>query len=111
MFLMQTTLVAGWLVTEHNFELADRAYHQETNITRFDERYDEANNWNKVRWASVIASVAAYIFIQTDFQLNPPLLKLSDNISISNVKSDAFTIRYQSPNLFVKLPLALRIDF
>ena len=109
MFLTQSVFLTGWLAAEHNFELADRAYHQETNFTEFDDKYDKANNWNRARWTALIAAVSTYIFIQTDYYLHPPTLNLANNISIKN--STQFSKQNTPEDFYFSLPISLVIDF
>jgi len=77
LFAAQAACAAGWLVSQHNFELADRAYHLETEAAQFDRKYERANHWNKARWSFFAASLAVYIYAQTDFFLLPPNLSLA----------------------------------
>ena len=111
LFLIQSASVAGFLVSEHNFRLADHAYHLETNITSFDKHYDEANNWNKARWASVITVVAVYIYIQTDFLIVQPSLNITDNIMLDYGDPDFYAAGNKYADLLFNLPISFRINF
>ena len=86
-FTAQAVSLSGWLVSEHNFDIADKAYHTETDPERFDKKYDIANNWNKARWSFIAASIAVYVFAQTDFILFPSYVSLSESNNISTVHS------------------------
>lgn len=78
LFAAQSVCIAGALVSQHNFNLADRAYHQETEVSQFDAKYDRMNDWNKARWSFFAASLAVYIYTQTDFFMLPPNIKLTE---------------------------------
>jgi len=90
-FFAQAFTVSGWLVSEHNFSIADKAYHTETELEEFDAKYDRANNWNKARWAFLVSSVAVYVFAQTDFILFPPDISLSTNFNRSGLEVNSET--------------------
>ena len=76
-FISQTVSIAGFVVCNHNLNIANTDYQREIDIDRFDELYDTANNWNYARWFFALTSAAIYVIAQTDFYFLPPQMNLS----------------------------------
>lgn len=83
--IVQSASIAGWLVSDHNLKLANNAYQHETEVSRFDELYGRANNWNYSRWFFTFSTVAIYVLVQADFYFLPP------DIDVSGYRTDGQT--------------------
>ena len=107
-FTAQAVSLSGWLVSEHNFDISDKAYHTETDPEKFDEKYDIANNWNKARWSFIAASIAVYVFAQTDFILFTSYISLNESNNISTEHSSPHQF---SPTIDINKFIVITIKF
>lgn len=84
-FISQTVSITGLIISAHNLVIANTNYQRETDVDRFDELYDKANNWNYARWFFALSSAAVYVLAQADFYLLPPQTNFSSYPTTSQI--------------------------
>jgi len=82
-FTAQAVTLTGWLVSENNFDIANKAYYRETEPEQFDSKYDRVNIWYQAKGTFLIASIAVYVFAQTDYFFFQEFVSAGGNRSLS----------------------------
>jgi len=62
----ETTLIIGSIVSHQNFLQAERAYYQERDITKMNEKYRQYQYANRWQWSIITGAIVLYAVTQYD---------------------------------------------